>query len=85
MPEAEMKFGTAIAIAAAFMMLGASAEAKRDKNSARPKVQAPAAMAGHGPARMIEARPGYWISSYGCALDAGYGRFTPCDLPDGNR
>ena len=36
-------------------------------------------------ARMIEVRPGYWISSFGCALDAGYGRFTPCDLSDGNR
>lgn len=81
-----MKFATAIAIATAFMMSAASAEAKRDKNSARqPKVQAPAAMSGHGPARMIEVRPGYWISSYGCAQDAGYGRFTPCDLPDGNR
>jgi hypothetical protein len=37
------------------------------------------------PARMIEVKPGYWISSFGCALDAGYGRFTPCDLTDGNR
>jgi len=36
------------------------------------------------PARMIEVKPGYWISSFGCALDAGYGRFTPCDLTDGN-
>jgi hypothetical protein len=33
---------------------------------------------------MIEVKPGYWISSYGCAQDAGYGRLTPCDLTDGN-
>ena len=36
------------------------------------------------PARMIELKPGYWISSYGCVQDEGYGRLTPCDLPDGN-
>ena len=32
------------------------------------------------PARMIEVKPGYWISSYGCVHDEGYGRLTPCDL-----
>ena len=36
------------------------------------------------PARMIEVKPGYWISSFGCAHDAGYGRLAPCDLTDGN-
>jgi len=37
-----------------------------------------------GGAHMIEVKPGYWISSFGCVLDAGYGRVTPCDLTDGN-
>ena len=80
-----MKLATAIAIVAALTASAANAEAKRDKTHARQKVQAPAAMFARAPARMIEVRPGYWISSYGCAQDAGYGRFTPCDLPDGNR
>ena len=34
------------------------------------------------PARMIEVKPGYWMSSYGCVIDDGYGRITPCDLTD---
>lgn len=62
------------------------AEARPDK---RKPAKRPAAVAqtqnfASQPARMIEIRPGYWISSYGCAQDAGYGRFTPCDLTDGN-
>jgi hypothetical protein len=36
-----------------------------------------------GPARMIEVRPGYFVSSYGCVTDEGYGRYSPCDLTDG--
>ena len=31
-----------------------------------------------GPARMIEVRPGLFISSYGCFTDEGYGRYSPC-------
>ena len=34
------------------------------------------------PARMIEVRPGVWVSSYGCVTDDGYGRLSPCDLTD---
>jgi hypothetical protein len=30
------------------------------------------------PARMIEAKPGVFISSYGCISDDGYGRWTYC-------
>jgi hypothetical protein len=37
------------------------------------------------PARMIEAKPGYWISSYGCVQDGGYGRLTPCDFTYSSR
>jgi hypothetical protein len=36
-----------------------------------------------GPARMIEVRPGLFVSSYGCVTDEGYGRYSPCDLTDG--
>lgn len=37
------------------------------------------------PARMIEVRPGLWISSYGCVTDEGYGRYGPCDYTDSSR
>jgi hypothetical protein len=30
------------------------------------------------PARIIEARPGVFVSSYGCITDEGYGRWTYC-------
>jgi hypothetical protein len=34
--------------------------------------------ASSGP-RMIEVRPGLWISSWGCITDEGQGRWKPCD------
>ena len=34
-------------------------------------------------ARMIEVKPGRWISSYGCITDEGYGRYNSCDITDG--
>ena len=37
------------------------------------------------PARMIEVRPGLWVSSYGCITDEGYGRIAPCDVSEGKR
>jgi hypothetical protein len=33
-------------------------------------------------ARMIEVKPGLWISSYGCVTDEGYGRYNSCDITD---
>ena len=41
-------------------------------------VLAPAPYSSFGPAHMIEARPGVFISSYGCIQDEGYGRWTYC-------
>jgi len=32
------------------------------------------------PARMIEVRPGYIISTYDCITDEGRGRYLPCDM-----
>jgi hypothetical protein len=63
------------------------AEAKEVKRQKHAK-PAPAAEPWRGnafaqqPARMIQVRPGYWMSSYGCVIDNGYGRITPCDLTD---
>jgi hypothetical protein len=30
------------------------------------------------PPRMIEVRPGWWISTYDCVADEGQGRWRPC-------
>jgi hypothetical protein len=34
-------------------------------------------------ARMYEARPGVWISTYDCITDEGYGRWRPCSAGGG--
>ena len=44
---------------------------------------APAPVSGGLPARMIEARPGVWISSYDCITDEGAGRWRPCSSVGG--
>jgi hypothetical protein len=43
----------------------------------------PVAKAGE-PARMIQLSNGRWVSSYGCYMDEGYGRFRECNTPDHN-
>jgi hypothetical protein len=45
------------------------------------RARAPVAVGPHSwsaPARMIEVRPGLFISSYDCVTDEGYGRYLPC-------
>jgi hypothetical protein len=37
------------------------------------------------PPRMVEVRPGVWISSYDCITDEGYGRWLPCSAASGRR
>jgi hypothetical protein len=60
----------------------ADAKSKQRKRIATP-VTAPWSAPGfQQPARMIEVKPGYWISSYGCVTDDGYGRRLPCDVND---
>jgi hypothetical protein len=46
----------------------------------KPRRSPPAATPGgaFGPARMIEARPGVFVSSYDCVIDEGYGRYRLC-------
>jgi hypothetical protein len=61
--------------------LASSVEAKvRHKRAPAPAADTWNRPAAQQPARMIEVRPGLWISSYGCVTDEGYGRFSPCDL-----
>ena len=42
--------------------------------------RAPVYSSSFEPARMIELRPGLFISSYGCVTDEGQGRWLPCDI-----
>ncbi len=32
---------------------------------------------------MIQVKPGYWISSWGCVTDEGGGRIKPCEVGTG--
>jgi len=34
---------------------------------------------------MVPAKPGYWISSWGCVTDEGGGRVKPCETGGGGR
>jgi hypothetical protein len=63
------------------------AASKKRQQDARPGVRhAPANVAPRSsfePARMYEARPGVWISTYDCITDEGYGRWRPCSSGGG--
>jgi hypothetical protein len=73
-------------LALAFVLIApagpAEAGAKRHKRVAKPVAAQTIPGFQHRPARMIEIRPGYWISSHGCFTDDGYGRIGPCDGRD---
>ena len=71
-------------LAAAFTMaLATDADAKSKQRKRATPVAVQGTPAFHQqPARMIEVKPGLWISSYGCVTDDGYGRRLPCDITD---
>ena len=79
-----MRYVPAIAIAAALVLAASAAAAasKHHKRYARPgpgpAAVAPGPSPSFAPPRMIQARPGVFISSYGCIQDEGYGRWTYC-------
>jgi hypothetical protein len=79
-----MRYALAFAAAAALVTAttAASAASKHHPRYARharaPAVVEPAPPSSYGPARIIEARPGVFISSYGCITDEGYGRWLYC-------
>ena len=59
----------------------AYASGKHRRYAPRHVRHAPASVAplsSSAPARMYEARPGVWISTYDCITDDGYGRWRPC-------
>lgn len=78
---------TALTLLAAALALSFAADADA-KSKSRKRAAKPVATQSWGagihqqPARMIEVKPGYWVSSYGCVTDDGYGRLLPCDITD---
>lgn len=60
----------------------ADAKSKQRKRTAKPAQQWSTSGLHQQPARMIEVKPGLWISSYGCITDEGYGRYNSCDITD---
>ena len=71
-----------LAIAAISSPADAATKSKRVKRApSGAYVDAPTAR--QNPARMIEVRPGQWISSWGCYTDEGYGRIGTCDRREG--
>jgi hypothetical protein len=75
-------------VAACLVVASTTADAKHRKWHARHAhtttyVQ-PGPFYKQEPARMIEIKPGLYISSYGCVTDEGYGRYLPCDAGRGS-
>jgi hypothetical protein len=78
-----MRYVPAIAVTAALVFTASAATAakKHHPRYARHPYAAavtPAPDSAFAPAHMIEARPGVFISSYGCITDEGYGRWLYC-------
>jgi hypothetical protein len=74
----------AIAIVVSALAVPADAKTKHHKRlQPAPVADTPQRLGSQQPAHMIQVRPGYWVSSYGCVSDEGYGRYSPCDLTDG--
>jgi len=80
-----------LAVAVAALLLGdvaaASAGVSKHKrhHAYHPAItdRGPAYHSSSEPARMIEVRPGVFISSYDCITDDGYGRWLPCSFGAG--
>jgi len=75
-----LKTWACIAVSVLALPAQADPAAKRPPNK-RP--QAAAATSSMDPPRMIEVRPGFWISSWSCVTDDGYGRLRDCAAGDG--
>ena len=66
-------------LAIAFTAHPAEAASKRHKRAMNEAPVAGTPAFRQEPPRMYEVRPGYWISTWGCFTDDGYGRISSCD------
>jgi hypothetical protein len=65
------------------LVVPSDAAKKRARKAVRHAPIATPPMYRQEPARMIEVRPGHWISSWGCYTDEGNGRIGSCDMREG--
>ena len=74
-----------LALAVSVAAFGSSADAasKRHKRAMNEAPVAGTPAFRQEPPRMYEVRPGYWISTWGCFTDEGYGRIGSCDRRHG--
>jgi len=56
----------------------AIAQSPYDRHKPRHPSAAPTPGGTFGPVRMVEVRPGVFVSSYDCVIDEGYGRYRLC-------
>jgi hypothetical protein len=70
--KAKMAFALMLTITSASSALADNSTQGRPRY---PRNQAPVSLTGP---RMIESKPGLWISNYDCVLDEGYGRYRSC-------
>jgi hypothetical protein len=68
-----------IAIGSSIFMLDGETTAHAPRHARRPAAHAYTRSPSFEPARIIEVRPGVFISSYDCITDEGQGRWRPCD------
>lgn len=77
---------TTLMLLASALAVSVAADAADAKSKQRKRAASVATYATPGfnqqPARMIEVKPGVWVSSYGCITDEGYGRYGSCDITD---
>ena len=78
-----MRYVPAIAVTAGVALTASAAVAAKKHHPRYARgphaaAVAPAPGPGFASPRMIEARPGVFISNYGCIQDEGYGRWTYC-------
>ena len=73
----------ALAVSIAAFGSAADAASKRHKRVAKQPIAREQPAFHQQPARMIELRPGHWISTWGCFTDEGYGRYSSCDMKEG--
>jgi hypothetical protein len=74
----------AIALVVPALAVPAEAAKKRHKRITKRAPVTISQPAFHqAPPRMIEISPGYWVSTWGCYTDDGYGRYRSCDMREG--
>jgi hypothetical protein len=68
-----------VAIASSTFVLGGETAAHAPRHARDRTAHAYSRSPSFEPARIIEVRPGVFISSYDCITDEGQGRWRPCD------